>query len=135
MRPTSIVNFERTVLASLVVGVVHFLLNREEAAQQLADAGVGSGFLLGAYIAGIVLYLLLLYFIARKASPVAKWIYVVLAVIGLVGGLAQPDKLLSGDAVSVLLTIAGWALSILSLWFLFRPDAKAWFSEGRGEVS
>jgi fluoride ion exporter CrcB/FEX len=76
--------------------------------------------------------LLLVYFISRKGSPVAKWIYVVLGVLGLIGGLSTFSQTLELGTLPVILTIIQYALLIAALWLLFRPDSKAWFADGRG---
>lgn len=135
MRPKSIVTFEYVVLGTLVLGIISSLVNREQAETQLADAGMPAGFLLGAQIAGIAINLLLLYFISRKASPVAKWIYAVLTALGIVFGLAGIAQVFAGGALTVVLTLVTFALSAYSLYLLFRPDANAWFNDGRGAAT
>lgn len=132
MRPKSIVTFERIVLTIVALGIVNGLLTREQTAATAADAGMGPGAVLGIQIFGIAINLLLMWFIARKASPVAKWIYVALTALGLVAGLAGVVKLFQGNTVAAVLTIVTFALSAVSLYFLFRPDANAWFNDGRG---
>lgn len=132
MRPKSIVMFERVILTILALGIVNSLLSQEQTAATAADAGMGPGAVLGIQIFGIAINLLLLWFIARKASPVAKWIYVALTALGLVAGLAGIAKLFEGDTVATVLTLVTFALSAFSLYLLFRPDANAWFNDGRG---
>ena len=135
MRPQSIVNFERVVLASILLGIVNTALIWDDLQAAMATTGMGTGLVLGIQAVTIALYLLLIWFISRKGSPVAKWIYVVLCVIGLVFGL-----LVLGEAmrlygtVPLVITIVQYLLSLASLWLLFRPDSKAWFSDGRGPV-
>lgn len=134
MRPQSIVNFERAVLAGLALGLVNTALTWNQINATAADAGMGTGFLVSIQAVTIVVTLLLLWFIARKASPVAKWIYVVITVLGLIGGLFSVSTLLEGGVVSVAIVAVQYLLSIASLWFLFRPDATAWFNDGRGDA-
>ena len=134
MRPQSIVNFERTVLAALALGLLNTMLTWDQIKTTAADAGMGTGFVVSIQAVTIVVTLLLLWFIARKASPIAKWIYVVITVIGLVGGLFSVSALLDGGAVSVAIVAVQYLLLIATLWFLFRPDATAWFNDGRGEA-
>jgi formate-dependent nitrite reductase membrane component NrfD len=134
MRPKSIVNFERTVLASLALSVLGSAVSWERASTMAADAGLGTGYLIGVAAFTLVLTLLLLWFIARKGSPIAKWIYVVVAVLGFIGGVASIGQVLEYGALSAGITILSYILSALSLWFLFRPDANAWFNDGRGEA-
>lgn len=135
MRPKSIVTFEYVVLGTLVLGIISSFINRELAETQLADANMPAGFLLWAQIAGIAINLLLLYFISRKGSPVAKWIYVVLTALGIVFGLAGIAQVFAGGALTVALTLVTFALSAYSLYLLFRPDANAWFNDGRGSAT
>ena len=92
---------------------------------------LSSGTTLGIQIVMILLYLLLIYFISRKGSPVAKWIYVVLCVLGLVFGLVGLPLMMQMGPLPLVIAIVQYALSIVSLWLLFRPDSKAWFAEGR----
>ena len=88
MRPKSIVNFERIVILSILFGIVSSFVTRAKMEAMMAGKPhLSSGTTLGIQIVMILLYLLLIYFISRKGSPVAKWIYVVLCVLGLVFGL------------------------------------------------
>jgi ABC-type tungstate transport system substrate-binding protein len=132
MRPASIVNFERVVLLSLVLGVVGAFLIWDQTMKTASVAGMTSGTLMTIQAVTIGLYLLLLYFISRKGSPIAKWIYVALAVLGLVVGLAGFQQTMEYGTLPLLITIVQYALTIYSLWLLFRPDAKAYFADGRG---
>jgi uncharacterized membrane protein YhiD involved in acid resistance len=134
MRPKSIVNFERTVLASLALSILGSAVGWERASTMAADAGLGTGYLIGVAAFTLVLTLLLLWFISRKGSPIAKWIYVVVAVLGFIGGMASIGQVLEYGALSAGITILSYVLSAVSLWFLFRPDATAWFNDGRGEA-
>lgn len=138
MRPASIVMFERLFLAAVVLSVINFFvgydamidqIEREPAMRQL---GLGGEFLTGSMIVGVAIYLLLWFFIARKASTVAKWILVVFTGLGVLSFLAG---LASGQAtfdVNLLLGLLYYALNVGALVFLFRGDAEAWF---KGEAS
>jgi hypothetical protein len=141
MRPKSIVNFERIVLLNILLGIVTLWLSwdKMQAAQQAALAekgqakmvGMVSSLTIGMEVLFVAVYLLLVWLIARKASPVAKWIYVVLAVIGLVLAVIGLGKAAALGTVPMVLGLLGHVLSLISLWLLFRPDSKAWFNEGR----
>ena len=137
MRPNSIVNFERVVLLGILIGIVNTWLSwgkmlamaQAQAAAQGSAMQIGPGFLIGTQVVCIAIFLLLLWLIARKGSPIAKWIYVVLAVIGLVlrrrSGSARPRRSAPFRWSS---RSSQHLLTLVSLWFLFQPDAKAWFS-------
>lgn len=120
------------MLASLALGLVNSWLNREQMTAAAADAGMGGGFVAAVQAITIVVTLLLIWFIARKGSPVAKWIYVVLTGLSLAAGLAGISKVMELGAPAMVITIAQYLMSAYTLWLLFRPDAKAWFNDGRG---
>ena len=131
MRPASIVNFERVVLLSIILGIVNTILIWDRLTAAMAVTGMGSNFVITVQAITVALYLVLIWFISRRASNVARWIYVVLAAIGLgVGlmGVGQVQALYG--TIPLVITIAQYALAIASLWLLFRPDANVWF---RGE--
>jgi hypothetical protein len=134
MRPPSIVNFTRVVLLSLAIGILATWLSwdKVEAAMAATGSGMGTGAIVGIQAVTIALYLLLIWFISAHGSPVAKWIYVVLCAFGLVIGLLGFRQTMAYGTLPTILAAVQYILSILSLWLLFRPDAKAWFSEGRG---
>ncbi len=136
MRPSSIILFEKVFLAAIVLGLVNSLLFWGSMTEVLDDpavkaAGMGTGFMLFSVVIGAAISLLLWYFIARRASIVAKWIFVVilaLGVFGMVANLTNPaipkGAQLVGGFVSLL-------LQLYAGWLLFKPDAKIWL-ESRG---
>lgn len=130
MRPQSIVMFERLFLLSLAISAVSFAVNHEAmmAALQnepaLRTLGFGSGLVFGLFAFGLAVYLLLWFFIARKASNIAKWIYVILlamSVPSLISSLGTFTPSLGN-----ILGIAVYALEVAAAVFLFRTDAIAW---------
>ena len=85
MRPASIVNFERLYLGALVVGLINTVITWETTlAEVKAQPGVenmGSSIFYITLAIGFLIPVLLWYFVARRASVVAKWILTVLFVI------------------------------------------------------
>lgn len=138
MRPKSIVNFERVVLFSILIGIVNTFLSwpkmlaMAQAQAQGSAIHIGPGFLIGTQAVVIAILLLLVWLIARKGSPVAKWIYVVLMLLTLLGAIIGIGKMAAYGTVPLVLGIVQHLLALVSLWLIFQPDAKAWFSEGRG---
>ena len=135
MRPKSIIMFERLFLASLLLGLLNFGLSYRDAAALVANdagaqkLGLGPGFLIGIMIVSYAIYLLLWFLIARMGSNVAKWILVVLTAIGVLSAL---PALTGAWDVTLALSLAVYALEILALAYLFKPDSKTWFG-GKGE--
>ena len=128
MRPQSIVRFERVVLAMIVVGLVSAVLNMEQVTRAAAVYGFGEGLILAMQAISIAVLLLLMWLIARRRSVVAKWIYVLLGVAGLVMAAFQIGGVLRQPAPLLVIEAVQWLLTIFSIWLLFRPDAKAWFA-------
>ena len=129
-RPASIVLFEKLYIAVIVIGVIGVALSWNSlsaiaGAQPGVPASAASGFLIP---------LLLLYFIARRASNVAKWIFVVLTAFSLysfVAGLANP---VMPKGLLLAVNVVSLALTLYCAWLLFRPDAKAWLDSKGGDV-
>ena len=133
MRPASIIMFERLFLASLALGVVIFLAGYEAMMDQLGrepavvQLGIGGGFMIGLMVVSVAINLLLWFLIARKASTVAKWILVVLTVIGVGGFLASLATTPMTWDLATLLSVLSYLLEVAAVVFLFRADAMAWF--------
>jgi hypothetical protein len=73
----------------------------------------------------------LIFMIARRASSVARWIYIgivglslLLGLIGLAGGNG------SSGGIFILVQLIQYGLLIASVVFLLQPDANAWLSQG-----
>ena len=132
MRPNSIVTFEKLYLGAMVIGVINGALNWNNAAAVLESdpnlAAMGSGFLIISLIIGIGISLLLWYFVARKASTVAKWIVTIFFVLGLI---SFPFSIASLPTLNLAITLVTYAMQGYAVYLLFRPDANAWFA---GEI-
>ena len=128
MRPASIVNFERAVLLMIVFGLAGALLRWDESVAYVAQQGYGEGLLIAIQAISFGLLLLLMWLIARRRSVIAKWIYVVLGVAGIALSVPSLGDTLGGPLPLLLLQVAQWVLTIVSIWLLFRPDAREWFA-------
>lgn len=138
MRPTSIVLFERIYLTAVLLSIAGFIFDWEESMETLASepmlAEFGAAYLLLELAISIAIGLLLWYFIARRASNVARWILVVLTALGTVV-LAVP--IAAGEYPLDLSGVTGLvvtALSIVAIALLFRSDASRWFERRGWEV-
>lgn len=129
MRPNSIILFERLFLGSLVIGIINAYLSWDTTMAALAadpnTAGLGAGFTYGVLAFSFGINLLLWFLVARKASKVAKWILIVFFGIGLI---AMPSSLGTLPPLSAAIAVAITVMQGVSLFMLFRPDAKRWFS-------
>jgi uncharacterized membrane protein len=138
MRPKSIVQFERLFILTIVLGALSSIWSWLHW-QDLMPAGTPAQTaammptIMGAtLVIGILINLLLLFFIARKGSEVAKWIFVVFFALGLLSVVRS----LTGGAMQLpllmrLLSLVQIALEAGCVWLVFRPDATRWFKGER----
>lgn len=138
-RPASIVLFEKLYILVIVIGVIAVALswsslNAAAAAQPGVSPSVGSGILIGALIFGFLIPLLLLYFIARRASNIAKWIFVVLTAFSLYSFIAGLSNPVMPKGLLMIVNLVSLALTLYCAWLLFRPDAKAWLESKGADV-
>ena len=132
MRPNSIVTFERLYLGSLALGILNFFLSFDQmkaamaAEPGIAKVGFGSGMLIGVFVVSLLISLLLWFFIARKASNVAKWILVVFTAFGLLGLPNVISQLSTTPGLTPVLALVITIIQLIAVYFLFRPDAAAW---------
>lgn len=132
-RPNSIIWFERVFLGSMLLGLINSALTWSTINEQMAAtpgaSALGSNFLIGTMAVGLVINLLLWYFIARKGSNVARIIWTVLFAIGIFGVVAmffQPTPL-----SMKIVPLISFVLQGIGIFLLWRPDAKPWFSPNK----
>ncbi len=138
MRPRSIVLFERAFGFNILLGIVAgiWAWTRWSA---MMPPGVPPQMttmmpiiMAVSLIGGTIINLLLLFFIARKGAEVAKWIFIVLFALGLLGvvrGLVGPAVAMT--LPSHILSVVQILIEAVCAWLLFRPDAVAWFKGDR----
>lgn len=152
MRPESIRQFEYFYLGSIGLAVANLLFQVSQmgtaslglgALGGLGEAGSGTMLLAGSVIAvsilvAAVIPLVLWYFAARKASPVAKWLIVVLGAFGAVRlllilfmlGVLVVSRAPTPDAMWLTMVI-GFLTELLhmaAIAFLFFADSREWFA-------
>ena len=139
MQPKSIQRFDICYLGSIGLFVVSFFLGYDatlaemqaqmEAAAQAQGGGgfqIGGGFLTGVFIVSLSISLLLWYLVSNKANVVAMWILVIFFLLGLLG---IPGALRQLPSIASILGLASIVLQAAAVFFLFKPDSKAWFAK------
>jgi hypothetical protein len=136
MRPESIRRFDMFYLGSVALSVVDFVLEHDavmaqtEAQSRAAQVSLGAGFVNGGFAVWTALMVLLWFFAAHRRSNVAKWIIVLLAVIGLWG---LPALVTGSFTTAKIVSLLSFMLSWVAVYFLFRADAKAWFGKSESD--
>lgn len=133
MRPKSIDQFSMVYLAVIVVGLVSTALSWNDMLAQVSVqrmmAQFGSASVYAVAVIGVLIQALLWYFIARRGSVVAKWIFVVLTVLAILSSLWGLAMAGAASMVIGVLGVATIVLQAIAIWLLFRPDTPAWFGE------
>ncbi|HSG35645.1 MAG TPA: hypothetical protein VLA37_14025 [Sphingomonadaceae bacterium] len=130
MQPQSIKRFDMLYLGSIAVYAIAFFLGYDDSLAQMqaqmAGTGMnlGGGVLAGAFIFGVAISLLLWWLVSSRASAIAKWIIVVFFLFGLLG---LPGLFEGGFGLTTILQLLAMILSAAAVYFMFQPDAKAWF--------
>ncbi|MCL9982208.1 MAG: hypothetical protein NBV60_03520 [Erythrobacter sp.] len=134
MRPQSITMFDRLFLGSTALGLLNTAISFDSTMELIqsdpATAGTsmaGPGFVIASAAVGVAISLLLWFLVARKASNVAKWILTVLTVLG---AAMLPFSLGTLGLVTAIFSSILTVMQLAGIYFLFRPDAKAWFDHG-----
>jgi hypothetical protein len=131
MKPATIRRFDMFYLAWVALTVVDFLLQHGAYVAQVNAAAAQSGIVLGTTFVTVAfgiwtLFMLLLwYLVSHKRSVVAKWIIVVLVVLGVFGVPTLFEHALTTAGIASVLALL---VSVVAAWSLFGPEAKAWFA-------
>lgn len=137
MRPKSIKQFEILFFVILIAGYLSLALNWNAMMAQYnatpSGAQMGEGFYVTVLSISMaistLISLLLWFFITRKRSNIARWIYTAFYALGL---LLVGWSVVQGSAPGGLQAVmagASLALQTAAVWLLFRPDSAAWFEK------
>ena len=126
MRPRTIVIAEILFALSVALVVLRDVLMWERINEIAGEEGVpGAPVPLLIFMHG--LWVLLYWFITRRRSIDAKWIYTALAGFGLVSSLFGLEAVLAQEPERVAISLIEDALTLAVLILLFTPSANAWF--------
>ncbi|MFA6218643.1 MAG: hypothetical protein WC692_02580 [Erythrobacter sp.] len=137
MKPESIRKFDLLYLASQAVALVSFALLYPAISKgveaRLAEAGpdgagLGLGIVLGGLVFSLLIALALWFLISVLRIELVKWVLILFAAWSV---YSLRLTLADGINISDLVSYLGTLMSIMAIWFLFKPDAKAWFAEKR----
>lgn len=136
MRPRSIILFEQVYGASILCGLAATLLAWRATLAMLAanpiTARFGQGFLIVTTLIGLGFALLLLYLIARRGSRIARWLLVVLAVLGTAQFLLAALLHRLSPGLIGMLGLLGTLLRVSAVGLLFGREARGWFAIRKG---
>jgi len=132
MKPMSIRRFDLFYLASIALSVVTYVLSygpmvaSVQARTVVAGMQLGAGTVIATMVLSVGLSLLLWFFASQRRAVVAKWIIVAFFVLGLTG---IPGLIAGEWTLLKTLSALNLLLEAVAIFYLFQPDAKAWFAE------
>jgi len=126
MKPRSIVNFQRLLLASSLLTVLNIIIHYGALrAFALAKGSSPTGPILGILVA-LGFYLLFRVGIGKMASNIAKWLFIAFTAISLVAVPINFSKTSSIGLSYALLDSLCFLLQVMAAIALFRGDALTW---------
>ena len=133
-KPDSIVLFDRLFLGTLALSLLNFIVGWEELSAKLARtpefaaSGFGNGFIVATFAGGMIINLIIWYFVSARASKIAKWILTVLFAFGLISMLRNFNDPLGPQGLTLGMALIVTIIQAAAIYMLFRPDSIAWFS-------
>ena len=127
MRPNSIVRFEQAVYASLGLSLMSILTAGEVDTSSAPTVELPLSHVIVFGLVALGLSVLLIWLIARRASRVAKWIFVALAAMSFTFQLASPEWIIETDGLNSAIILGQDLLTLFALGMLFRPESSVWF--------
>lgn len=138
MRPRSMILFDRVfwVTMGLTVfnGVYSYQAIQERVLREQAVSGInlGSGFIGWTLGISLLFNLLIWFFISRKASDVARWIWVAVTGLGLLAAPTSLNTVFGESTLRGLILTALWLLQLILTYFLFTRESREWFARKGG---
>ena len=128
MQPESIKKFSLLYLGALALNLVNIVLVFGMA----QTAGIGIGTLIFGIIFGVGIAVALWYLVVHLRIELVKWVMLAFLALGLLG---IPTLLADCFQLTDILAFAVFAIQAVAIYFLFQPDAKAWFAEKNGPTN
>lgn len=136
MKPASVKKFDWLYLGSVAVGLAGVVLNygnlvEAANAEMVAHGGerMGDGLMAFSLLFVSWFSLALWFLVSVMRVELVKWIIALFTGWSVVSYISAFDGRMDLPVISGLVSTA---MTIAALYFLFQPDAKAWFAEKRG---
>lgn len=118
--PKSIQRFDYVSKISVGLSIFGFLISFFGHPMMMMAGG--SGAIIG--LALLALYIFVLYMIVMQAKSWAKWIFVILYVVGLIGFIMSLQFMFMFGIVSGLINLAQYGLGGYATYLLFQSDSR-----------
>ena len=129
--PSNVARFEQLMYLSLGIGVIVAALRwSPNVAQAAALGGVGLVLFVQAFV--LAFMVVFIWLVARRHKNWARWLLLILSVLGLPGYLRMLVPLLRFDPVAGTLSLAQDLAQVVALLLIFTGNARAWFEKPKG---
>ena len=137
MKPASVKKFDWLYLGSIIIGLAGVALNYEnlvaaadaEMAAQGVEGMMTGGFLIVSLLFGVSISLALWFCVSVLRIELVKWVIALFTAWSIVSYIGSFDTRMD---LSIISGLVSTVMTIAALYYLFQPDAKAWFAEKRG---
>jgi hypothetical protein len=127
-RPSSIIWFERLAWAALLVTAAMMVANWTTLAKYYNKYPTAYPIML---VVSFPIQLFWIWLIARRRKNWARWISLVVMVIGIPNAILDYDKLYWSNLAAEIAWYLAYAIWLVAISMLFRRDARDWFSRRR----
>lgn len=127
-RPDSVIWYERLAVAAVITGLGSAAANPASFAKYYNLYPIGYPIMFPCSIVGQSLWIWL---IARKRQNWARWISLVMVLIGIPSVIIDLEERFRFNTVAAILFHLGYLFLVVAVVMLFRSDARAWFSRAR----
>lgn len=125
--PSNVAWFEVLMYASLGLGVIVSTLQWSQSVERASAMGLGAGFVLFVQASVVAFIVLFIWLIARRQKNWARWIFLILGVLGLPFSLWSAWRLLLAGLATGTLMFVQLLMQAAAVLLIFTGNARDWF--------
>lgn len=126
-RPSNVVRFEQLMYLSLAIVPIQTFLQWGFLIDLAHTVGRGAGFILITQAFSIAVTLLFIWLIARRRKNWARWIWIILYIVGMLFTLPTLGRVLRNGPVVATLLCVQYLAQVVALYLIFTGNAREWF--------
>jgi hypothetical protein len=124
--PSNVARFEQLMYLSLGIGVIQSLLRWNQSVAQASAIG-GAKFVFFGLIVTFAILVLIIWLIARRRRNWARWVMLVMFILGLPFSVRMLSRMLPAEPLSVALSSVQVLAQAIAFFLIFTGNARDWF--------
>jgi hypothetical protein len=124
--PSNVARFEQLMYASLLIGLFNSALTWNQNVARASKIG-GAYFVLYIQVFVLAFIVLFIWLVARRRKNWARWVLLVLFVLGMPGTVRVVRHWLSIEPVAGVLNLVQILAQVIALVYVFTGNARDWF--------